>query len=159
MKAIVVYYSLEGNTDYAAKLLAKELGADLLRVEPVTPYPTDNKKFFAGGKDATLGIEPPLKPYSFNAEDYDTVILGTPLWAWTYAPPLKTFISGNNLRGKKLAFFVCSGGGNDKKCFAKLCKATGCENAPTLSLIDPLKSRSAEDGEKINNFAQQIRKM
>ena len=62
MKAIIVYYSLEGNTDYTAKLLAKELGADSLRVEPVTPYPTDNKKFFAGGKDATLGIEPPLKP-------------------------------------------------------------------------------------------------
>ena len=26
MKAIIVYYSLEGNTDYTAKLLAKELG-------------------------------------------------------------------------------------------------------------------------------------
>ena len=48
MKAIIVYYSLEGNTDYTANILAKELGADLLRLEPVTPYPTDNKKFFAG---------------------------------------------------------------------------------------------------------------
>lgn len=159
MKAIIVYYSLEGNTDYAAKLLAKELEADMLRIEPVTPYPTDNKKFFAGGKDATLGIEPPLKPYSFNADDYDTIILGTPLWAWTYAPPLKTFISGNTFTGKKLAFFVSSGGGSDKKCFAKLRKATGCENAPTLSLTEPLKNKSGENAEKIREFAEKIRAM
>ncbi len=159
MKAIIVYYSLEGNTDYTAKLLAEELGADLLRLEPIKPYPTDNKKFLLGGKDATLGVEPPLRPYNFNPDDYDTVILGTPLWAWTYAPPLKTFISGNNFSGKKLAFFVSSGGGSDKKCFAKLCKATGCDNAPTLSLTDPLKSRSAENAERIREFAERIRKI
>ncbi len=156
MRAIIVYYSLEGNTDYAAKLLAQELGADLLRLEPITPYPTDNRKFLLGGKDATFGVEPPLKPYNFNADDYDVVVLGTPLWAWTYAPPLKTFIKGNNLSGKKLAFFVSSGGGDDKKCFAKLCKATGCENAPTLSVIDPLKNKNPADIEKIKKFAEEI---
>ena len=159
MKAIIVYYSLEGNTDYTAKLLAKELGADLLRIEPVTPYPTDNKKFFAGGKDATLGIEPPLKPYSFNADDYDTVVLGTPLWAWTFAPPLKTFISSNDLSKKKLAFFVSSSGGSDKKCFAKLCKATGAVNPPQLSVIDPLKSQNSDDTAKIKDFARKIKEI
>ena len=159
MKAIIVYYSLEGNTDYTAKLLAKELGADLLRVEPVTPYPTDNKKFFAGGKDATLGIEPPLKPYDFNAENYDTIILGTPLWAWTMAPPLKTFISGNNLSGKKLAFFVSSGGGNDKKCFAKMHRLTGAENAPCLSVVDLLKNKNPDDIAKVKAFAEKVRGM
>ena len=159
MKTIIIYYSLEGNTDYTAKLLSEELGADLLRLEPITPYPTDNKKFFAGGKDATLGIEPPLKPYSFNADDYDTVVLGTPLWAWTFAPPLKTFISSNNLSGKKLAFFVSSGGGSDKKCFAKLCKITGAENPPQLSLIDPLKNKSGDDITKIREFANKIKEI
>ncbi len=159
MKAIIVYYSLEGNTDYTAKLLAKELDAELLRLEPVTPYPTDNKKFFAGGKDATLGIEPPLKPYSFNPDDYDTVILGTPLWAWTIAPPLKTFISGNNLSGKKLAFFVSSGGGNDKKCFAKLHKMTDAENVSCLSVVDLLKTKNPDDFAKIKAFADEIRRV
>jgi len=159
MKAIIVYYSLEGNTDYAAKLLADELGADLLRVEPEKPYPTDGKKFLIGGKDATFGIEPPLKPYSFNADDYDTVVLGTPLWAWTMAPPLKTFISGNNLSDKKLAFFVSSGGGNDKKCFAKFFKMLGVLEAPCLSLIEPLNGKNDEVLKKISEFAEKIKSM
>lgn len=159
MKAIIVYYSLEGNTDYTAKLLADELGADLLRLEPVTPYPTDNKKFLMGGKDSTLGIEPPLKEYSFNPDDYDTVILGTPLWAWTMAPPLKTFISTNSLKGKKLAFFVSSGGGSDKKCFAKMHKLTGAENAPCLSVVDMLKNKNPDDIDKVKAFAERVRGM
>lgn len=159
MKSIIVYYSLEGNTDYAAKLLAGELGADLLRLETKVPYPTDNKKFFAGGKDATLGIEPELMPYTFNADDYDTVVLATPLWAWTFAPPLKTFISGNPLNGKRLAFMVTSGGGNDKKCFAKLHKALGVADVPCLSLIEPLKNKNTDDTARIKEFADKMRKM
>ncbi len=159
MKAIIIYYSLEGNTDYTAKLLADELGADLLRLEPVTSYPTDNKKFLMGGKDATLGIEPPLKEYSFNPDDYDTVILGTPLWVWTMAPPLKTFISTNSLNGKKLAFFVSSGGGSDKKCFAKMHKLTGAENVPCLSVVDMLKNKNPDDIAKVKEFAERVRGM
>ena len=159
MKAVIVYYSLEGNTDYAAKLLAEELGADLLRLEPEIPYPTDKKKFLIGGKDATFGVEPPLKSYSFNADDYDTVIFGTPLWAWTMAPPLKTFISGNKLSGKKLAFFVTSGGGSDKKCFAKFFKMLDVSDAPCLSLISPLFEKKADDKDKIRSFADKIRNM
>lgn len=35
MKSIIVYYSLEGNTDYAAKRIAQLMGAELLRLETV----------------------------------------------------------------------------------------------------------------------------
>lgn len=157
MKSIIVYYSLEGNTEYAAKLLAEELGADLLKLEPKVPYPTDNKKFLLGGKDATLGIEPELMPYTFNADDYDAIVLATPLWAWTYAPPLKTFISSNSLNEKRLAFMVTSGGGNDKKCFAKLHKAVGVTDMPCLSLVEPLKNKNPDDTAKIKAFAEKIR--
>jgi len=40
MKTIIVYYSLEGNTDYAANKIASELGADILRIDPVKNYPS-----------------------------------------------------------------------------------------------------------------------
>ena len=35
MNTLIVYYSLEGNTEYAAKIFADELGADRLRLDPV----------------------------------------------------------------------------------------------------------------------------
>ena len=39
MKAIVVYYSLSGHTEYAAETIARKLGAEIVRLEPKKPYP------------------------------------------------------------------------------------------------------------------------
>ena len=38
MKKLVVYYSYGGNTKRIAEKIAKETGADILRVETVVPY-------------------------------------------------------------------------------------------------------------------------
>ena len=75
------------------------------------------------------------------------------------SPPLKTFISANSLKGKKLAFFVSSGGGSDKKCFAKMHKLTGAENAPCLSVVDMLKNKNPDDAAKVKAFAEKVRGM
>lgn len=157
MKSIVIYYSLEGNTDYAAKAIAEALGADTLRLETVEPYPLGAKRFLLGGKDAVSGAAPALKPYAFDISVYDTVILGTPLWAWTFAPPLRTFLNEHDLHGKKLAFFVSSMGGQDKKCFRRMMEALDVTDAPTLSLIDPLKRKKDEDQAAIRAFADRVK--
>lgn len=158
MKAIVVYYSLEGNTDYAAKAIAAELGADTLRLETVVPYPTSGaKKFLLGGHDAMTGVKPELKPYAFDADAYDTVVIGTPLWAWTYAPALRTFLAAHDMKGKRLAFFVTSMGGQDGKCFDRLCADLAAPGAPRLSLLEPMKRQKPENADAIRRFADEIR--
>ena len=59
MKTLIVYYSLEGNTEFAAKTIASALGADMLKLEPVKAYPTSGfKKFFWGGKSAVMEEKP-----------------------------------------------------------------------------------------------------
>ncbi len=80
MKTLIVYYSMGGNTEYAAKRIAERLGADLLRLEPVKAYPDRGfKKFFWGGKSAVMAEEPALMPYSFEAGKYDTLVFGFPI--------------------------------------------------------------------------------
>ena len=50
MKTLIVYYSLEGNTEYAANRIAEKLGADTLRLYPVKEYKsTGAGKFLDGG--------------------------------------------------------------------------------------------------------------
>ena len=52
---IVVYYSLEGNTAYAAEKIAAALGAKTLRLQPKKAYPDSGfRKFFWGGKSAVM---------------------------------------------------------------------------------------------------------
>lgn len=159
MKAVVVYYSLEGNTEYAARILAEELGADIIRIDPEKPYPTGKSKFLVGGKDATMKIKPMLKKYSFDSKAYDTVIIGTPLWAWTMAPPIRTFLSENDLSDKAVHFFVSSGGGKDGKCFAAMEELAHVQNgrALRLSLIEPLKKKSESMDGTIRKFAADIK--
>ena len=66
MKTLIVYYTLEGNTHYAAKKIASKIGADVLRIKPVKTYPKKGfRKFFWGGKSAVMAETPELEPLSW----------------------------------------------------------------------------------------------
>lgn len=159
MKTVIVYYSLEGNTEYTAEKIAEQLKqtgeTDVLRIEPEKAYPDKGAgKFFWGGKSAVMGEKPTLKPYEFDVEKYDRIILGTPVWASTFAPPLRTFITENpDIKNKKLAVVICFGGGGADKTINKLKKLIGVENFEAeLILIDPKANVKPEDDAKIAAF-------
>ncbi|MBQ7566862.1 MAG: NAD(P)H-dependent oxidoreductase [Oscillospiraceae bacterium] len=147
MKALIVYYSMSGNTEYAANELARMLGADTLRIEPKKAYPSSGaRKILWGGKSAIMAEKPKLVPYTLHAEDYDTVIFGSPVWASNVAPPLRTFMAENGeaLRGKRFAAFVCYLGGGGGKALEKLTKLLGVETlAAQAVLTEPLQNRQA----------------
>lgn len=157
MKIAVVYYSLEGNTKSVAETIAERLGAELIELKCVKSYPTGKvSKFLWGGKSVTFGEMPELMAYDFKADDYDAVIIGSPVWASKYAPPLKTFLTENDLTGKKLGFFVCCAGGKTEKCFAKM-KADAKNDGATLRLVDPLKKPSPENDAEIDKFCERFK--
>lgn len=160
MKSLVVYYSLEGNTKYVAEEIAKQTGADILSLEPKKSYPTGaTTKYIFGGRSAIMGDCPELKPYHIQLEEYNQIIFGTPVWASTFTPPLRTFIKQENLAGKKIAIFACSAGGKAEKCMEKLEKELSIErtaNIPKLSLIEPDKNRTEENQKKISAFCKAL---
>ena len=51
-----------------------------------------------------------LKPINVDLNQYDRIILGTPVWWYTMAPVVRSFLSGNNLNGKKVIAFITNGG-------------------------------------------------
>ena len=161
MKTAVVYYSLTGNADFAAKRIAEKLNADLIRLEPEKAYPASGfRKFLWGGKSAVMGETPALAGQPFQLADYDCVILGTPVWAGTFAPPLRTLIRANagKWKEKKVAAFVCSGGGPGKT-LDKLKTELGIPAfAATLSLVDPKDRPSQENDGKIAAFCKSVEK-
>ena len=44
MKTAIVYYSMSGNCEFAAKKIADITGADLIRIEPEKAYPDSGFK-------------------------------------------------------------------------------------------------------------------
>jgi len=142
MKTAVVFFSYDGNSAFVAQHLKKCLNADLVQL-----YLKDEKKrgkvasIFWGGAMVFSRKNPPLKPYDFNPAVYDLIILGSPVWAGSPAPPLKTFLSQASITGKKLALFVCHGGGKGKSLDKFKALVTGNEIVSTADFIVPLKNK------------------
>lgn len=55
--------------------------------------------------------KPELMPLKTNLDDYDTIIIGTPIWAGAYTPAIKTLLEDGMLKGKNIACFYCHDGG------------------------------------------------
>ena len=87
---------MSGNTKLIAEKIAGDLNADLIEIFPENSYPDKGfRKYFWGGKSAVMGDKPKLMPYEFSADKYDTIVFGTPVWAATFTPPIRTFIEEN----------------------------------------------------------------
>ncbi len=110
-KMLVVYYSLTGNTKFIAEAIAEAINADILELKPVKELDAESgMKYFWGGFQATMKKKPKLKEFEINPLDYDLIFLGTPVWAWTFSPPIRSFLKKYNLSGKNIALWVCAGG-------------------------------------------------
>lgn len=160
MRTAVVYYSLSGNTDLVARQIEDELPADLVRLAPTKQYPKGGlRKFLWGGMGVIMGDAPQLEPYEFDASVYDRIIVGTPLWAGAFAPPIRTFAEEHRdeLAGKRIAAFVCSSSGNAGKCFGKIAELFGVDGLEAqLSLVDPRETRRREDDLAIQAFCSKL---
>ena len=111
MKTLIVYYSLSGNTKYIAEMIQKEIGGDFVQIDTVTPYTGDYNAIVNQGNDeVNRGFMPKLKPLNINFADYDTIVIGTPVWWYTYAPAVKTFLKDADLSGKTVYPYATNGG-------------------------------------------------
>jgi flavodoxin len=112
MKALVVYYSLDGSTARVAEWVQKYLGADALALKLADRRQRQGLFKLLWGVAMVLGKkQPPLMPYEADLSPYDLIVLGTPVWASIPAPPLATFLAQTPVTGKKVAVFCCHGGG------------------------------------------------
>ena len=160
MKTIIIYYSLEGNTESVAKKIAKELDADLLHLEPVKAYPSEGgRKYFWGGKAVIQKDAPELLPFDLPLEEYDHVILGTPVWASSFAPPFRTLLQRYDMTGKKVSVFACQAGNGAQKRFEKLLELLPIDKFDSqMILIDPLKKPDSSNDVMIKGFCDEIKK-
>ena len=156
---LIVYFSLEGNVDFVSRELAKELGADLYRLQTVKEYPKKGlMKFVHGGRDTIKGFKPELKALP-DLSAYKTILVGAPVWASKPAAPLNTFFDGADFSGKSVSLFASSAGGNSKKCLSIMRAIAGkkggtvkAEEEFTNPLKDPEKTIA-----QVEAFAERIK--
>ncbi len=158
MSTLVVYFSFEGNTKFIAEKIAETISADIVELKTSKKYPAEGfGKYFWGGKSVIFGEKPKLINKRIDLKRYDVIIIGTPVWAGSFTPPIKSFISQYKIQGKRIALFACHGGGGAEKCFEKLKKALpGNEILCETDFIEP-KKKPEENSSKAVRWAEGLK--
>jgi len=114
-KILVAYFSASGTTAGVAKNLAQAAGADLYEIKPEVPYTKADlnwmdKKSRSSVEMNDKSSRPALADQAANIIDYDTILLGFPIW-WYVAPTIiNSFLESYDFSGKKIVLFATSGG-------------------------------------------------
>ncbi len=167
MKILVVFYSRTGVTKSASALTAellKELGGESVPVEIEEIVDLKDRSgilgYLVAGKDAALKAEGRIKPLKAKVEEFDLVVIGTPVWAFTAAPAVRTFCEryGKDLRS--VGFLCTMGGSGDRGAFQALEASCGKKPLATLALVvKPGRVDSMETYRpKLRRFAESLLK-
>ena len=101
-KTLIVYFSWSssGNTEKMADQIQEQTGGDLLKLEPVNPYPTDYQECGDVAKaERDENARPEISNLPESIADYDTIFVGYPIW-WHTAPMIiGTFLDSFDLNG------------------------------------------------------------
>ena len=116
MQGAVVFYSFSGNTKRACLFLKDKVvlaGGSLdlidLRLEK------EITSFFGQCLEAALKKKPVLLKTDYDLKKYDFLIFASPVWAFTYAPALRSYLDKiKGLENKITACFLTFGSGAGK---------------------------------------------
>lgn len=108
---VIIDGEVLGNTQYVAYVIQKNTGADLFRIEPEIPYPTDHDTLVAqAAEEQDNGARPAIKDTIENFDKYDTVFVGYPNWWGDMPMILYTFFNTYDFSGKTIIPFNTHGG-------------------------------------------------
>lgn len=117
MKTLVVYYSKTGTTKKIAAEIAKKLSADTDEITDLAKR-TGVINWLRSCRHSILMKETKIK-YSKDPKKYDKIIVGTPVWAGSLVPAVRTYLKKNRLDNKKAVFF-CTCGTNEGKAIEQM---------------------------------------
>lgn len=113
-RVMVAYFSATGTTETVAKAIAEATGGTLYRIQPQTSYTSAdlnwrNEQSRSSREMANPASRPAMADRNANAQNYDVIFLGYPIW-WDRCPSIvNTFIESYALDGKTVIPFATSG--------------------------------------------------
>ena len=125
-KNLVVYFSMPdnvddstvvidgetlGNTQYMAYVIQETVGADIFRIEPETPYPTDHDELVdLASEEQSNNARPAIKDTIENFDTYENIFVGYPNWWGDMPMILYSFFDEYDFSGKTIIPFNTHGG-------------------------------------------------
>lgn len=111
-KTLVVYFSCTGTTELVAEYITEILGADIYEIVPENPYTEADLAYYTNGRADQEQNDPNVRPAISgsveNMDEYDTIILGYPIWHGQAPRIISTFLESYDFSGKTMVPFCTS---------------------------------------------------
>ena len=121
---IVIFFSPDDTTRAAAYAVAAGLSAEVFELVPSEPYSEDDLNYFDNfarsmKESRDKNARPAIAALPDNLDQYDTILLGYPIWGGEAPKIMLTFMESVDLSGKTIVPFCTSNssqfGSSDKK--------------------------------------------
>lgn len=111
-KTLVVYFSCTGTTKPLAEYAAEIIGADLYEIVAEDPYTEADLAYYTNGRADQEQNDPDARPVISggveNMDQYDTIIIGYPIWHGQAPRIISTFLESYDFSGKTILPFCTS---------------------------------------------------
>ena len=158
LKSAVLYYSRTQKTAITAKALADKISGDLFEIKDLK-----SRKSIIGWiralMDARGNKTTIIDPSTIDTSNYDTICIGTPVWAGKPTPALNTMLKNFEITGKDIIIFVTLGGAKYKNTLNLIktdVEANGGNVIKTFAITNTGKKSDEEIKAEVNNLNIQL---
>lgn len=146
-KTLVAYFSASGVTAKAAEKIAEAIGADLYEICPQLPYTAKDLDWMNRNSRSSVEMNDPARRPAIaqsldNMAQYDTILVGFPIWWYVEPRIIDTFLESYDFSGKTMIPFATSGSSGIEKAQQSLqahCPKAVWEKGQLLNRTDPAK--------------------
>ena len=146
-KTLVAYFSASGVTAKAAEKIAETIGADLYEIHPQLPYTAKDLDWMNRNSRSSVEMNDPASRPAIaqsldNMAQYDTILVGFPIWWYVEPRIVDTFLESYDFSGKTMIPFATSGSSGIEKAQQSLqahCPKAVWEKGKLLNRTDPAK--------------------
>ena len=122
---LIAFFSASGVTESVARVLSNALDADLYEISPAVRYTDEDLDWRNANSRSSVEMKdkasrPEITDAPVNIADYDTILVGFPIW-WYVAPTIvNAFLEKHDFSGKRIILFATSGGSDFGKTIDSL---------------------------------------
>jgi flavodoxin len=157
MKILIVFYSRSNVTKTLAESLAKDLGADLEELKDHQDW-SGPIGWVKAGRAAMMKFETEIDGLKNDPALYDLVLIGSPVWAGTFAPAVRMFIKSQKENLKKVIFFSTQGSEKEQGIFNRLEEFVG--RKPEMKFFFTTREiKSGSYQKKMKGIVEDIKKL
>ncbi len=157
MRTLIVYYSRTGTTATIARALASRLDANMAEIT-CARYSGGIWRYLRAGYDSVRGNLPEIEMPVFDSDEYDLLLVGTPVWTSYPALPIRAFLDRKpDLPGRIAVFLTHGGHSPPQACIDKLAELLPAPIEAKLA-CNSAQVTAGKYADDVNDFATKLEK-